>query len=487
MTACACDCSENNHTENTILKSWAGFKGWVCSDYDGTRSTIDAANGGLDIAMPGPPNRPDFFGSMLIKEVAAGTVTEATVTEKATRVVYSLAKVGALDTPRPPTAGADVTSAAHLALARKLASSACILLKNEGGILPLTMSTKVAVIGDAGNLGAIYGGAGSGSVVPKNSSAVPLFVAMKARGIEAVHATGHDVAHAQAVAKAADVVIVVLAQSSTEGHDRQWLNLTQAELVPAVASANKKTVVLTVTPGPFLTAPWIEHAAALVDIGLPGEQEGNGAIDVLFGLINPSGKLPHTLPNKFNEVEMTAEQYPGSPPDGKEGPPCTFAPISQDPGGIPSPKFVSCSPTKAHYTEKLEVGYRWYDAHDVKPAFAFGFGLSYTTFAYSGLQVSGREVSFYLKNTGEVTGAEVSQLYLTYPSVAQQPFKQLRGFNKTVLAPGAQTMVSFTLTDRWLSNWDAVAHAWKLTKGTFAVGVGGSSDDLPLTGEVHVA
>lgn len=169
-----------------MLKAWGGFKGWVCSDYDGTRSTIDAANGGLDIAMPGPPNRPDFFGTMLIKEVAAGTVKEAVVTEKATRVVYSLAKVGALDTPRPPTAGADVTSAAHLALARQLASSACILLKNEGGLLPLAMSMKVAVIGNAGNLGAIYGGDGSGKVVPKNTSAVPLFAAMKARGIEAM-------------------------------------------------------------------------------------------------------------------------------------------------------------------------------------------------------------------------------------------------------------------------------------------------------------
>lgn len=115
------------------------------------------------------------------------------------------------------------------------------------------------------------------------------------------------------------------------------------------------------------------------------------------------------------------------------------------------------------------------------------YGLSYTTFAFSGLQVSGREVSFYLKNTGKVAGAEVSQLYLTYPTVAQQPFKQLRGFNKTMLAPGAQTIISFTLTDRWLSNWDAVQHAWKLTKGTFTVSVGGSSDDLPLTGKMNVA
>ena len=368
---------ENNFTENTLLKSWGGFKGWVCSDYDGTRSTIDAANGGLDIAMPGPPSRPDFFGTMLLDQLKAGTVKQSVVDEKATRIVYSLAKIGALDTPRPPTAGADVTSPAHRALARKLAAEACILLKNEGSLLPLAMDTTVAVIGDAGNHGAIYGGAGSGSVVPKNSSAIPLIAALKARGVSASHATGSDVSTATKLAKDADVAIVVLAQSSTEGHDRQWLNMSQAELVPIIAAANKKTIVLTISPGPFLT-DWVSHAAALVDMGLPGEQESNGAIDVLFGVVNPSGKLPHTMPNKWNEVGMTPAQYPGTPPDTSAGapPPCSFDPIAQDPGHVASPKFVPCSPTKAHYTEKLEVGYRWYEVNKVKPAFAFGFGLS---------------------------------------------------------------------------------------------------------------
>lgn len=237
---------ENNHTENTILKSWGGFKGWVCSDYDGTRSTIDAANGGLDIAMPGPvrlqfvcscaslprslsndfavcfaaladPSR--FFrhnaarpaqsghceaecsrreGNTHRVRMAIASYSPVVSLHADSRLIivimglryvrdifgrsalsvvlgflyrYSLAKVGALDTPRPPTAGADVTSAAHLALARKLASAACILLKNEGEILPLSMDTKVAVIGDAGNEGAIFGGDGSGTV---SSSDTPL-------------------------------------------------------------------------------------------------------------------------------------------------------------------------------------------------------------------------------------------------------------------------------------------------------------------------
>ena len=203
----------------------------------------------------------------------------------------------------------------------------------------------------------------AGKVVPKNSSALPLIGAMRARGIAASHATGYDLSTATALAKEADVAIVVLAQSSTEGHDRQFLNLSQAELVPAIAAANPKTIVLTITPGPFLT-DWLPHAAALVDMGLPGEQEGNGAIDVLFGIVGPSGKLPHTMPNKWNEVQMTPAQYPGTPPDTSAGaaPACSFDPIGQDPGHVAHPKFVPCSPTKAYYSEKLEVGYRWYGA-----------------------------------------------------------------------------------------------------------------------------
>ena len=237
---------ENNFTENTMLRTWGGFKGWVCSDYDGTRSTIRAANGGLDIAMPGPPARPDFFGGMLADAVKAGTVSEATITQKAVRVVYSLAKVGALDTKNNNTADMDVTSPEHEALARKLASASCILLKNApaGGtkgapLLPLDASKvkSIAVIGDAGNKGAIFGGDGSGKVVPKNGSAISIYDALRSRaGLHVTHATGFPSGgDPAALAKAADVVIVVLAQSSTEGHDRTNLSLAQAELVPLVS------------------------------------------------------------------------------------------------------------------------------------------------------------------------------------------------------------------------------------------------------------
>ena len=164
---------ENNFTENTILREWGGFKGWVCSDYRGTRSTIDAANNGLDIAMPGPPTRPDYFGAPLAAAVASGKVSEAVITEKAVRIVYSLAKVGALDANNTNSSKSDVTSDAHRALARKLAAAAATLLQNKGGLLPLSaadlMKTKggVAVIGQAARTKPLFGGGGSGSVRPK--------------------------------------------------------------------------------------------------------------------------------------------------------------------------------------------------------------------------------------------------------------------------------------------------------------------------------
>jgi beta-glucosidase len=165
---------ENNFTGNTILREWGGFKGWMCSDYDGTRSTIDAANNGLDIAMPGPPSRPDYFGAPLLQSIKNGRVDETVITEKAVRIVYSLAVVGALDVNNTNHSDADVTSPAHYALARKLSAASATLLRNKGGVLPLSLSKLqklkaggVAVIGTAAKDGAIYGGGGSGAVTPK--------------------------------------------------------------------------------------------------------------------------------------------------------------------------------------------------------------------------------------------------------------------------------------------------------------------------------
>ena len=406
---------QNGRVQNDYLKNWSDFHGFICSDYDGTRSTVDAAEGGLDIAMPGVGGQhPGFFGGMLKKAVQDGTVDVSVVHDKAVRILYAMAVTGALDDVATATRSSDkdVTSDAHRTLARTLAAASCILLKNDDGMLPLAAAAvgglHIAVIGAAGGpLGAIYGGSGSGKVVPK--SPVSILEALEAIGkadanVITSFADGTNVTETRLKAAAADVVLVVLAQSSTEGHDRDSLELPGSSLVPIVASVNRNVIVATITPGPFLTDEWAQAAKAIIDMGLPGEQEGNGLVDVLFGAVNPSGRLPHTLPNKWNEVGMQPRQYPGVPPHNISGQPprqpCSFVPAI-------AASFVPCAPTKAYYDEKLEVGYRWYNTHGVAPAFPFGHGLSYTTFAYSNLRiVSGkngrtpRSVSVVVQNTG---------------------------------------------------------------------------------------
>jgi beta-glucosidase len=588
---------ENNRTGNWLLREHGGFQGWMCSDYDGTRSTIDAANHGLDVAMPGPPSRPDYFGAPLKAAVTRGDVSEATITEKAVRVVYSLAKVGALDTVNSNTSDTDVTSDAHRALARRLAAASATLLQNTG-VLPLNLAALsagaaggVALIGLAARDAPVFGGGGSGAVVPKdplsiydallarlgggappqpgghnctvlgkdkdyfagakvskrvalrkgssvqscctacnrddpqkwsfftfNESQVgeadagcwchPKIGTVKTRagmlsgfcggsaaptpapaaGVLA-YESGENVAAAVAAAKAAQVAVVVLAQSSHEGADRTTLALGQSELAAAVAAVQPKTVVVTVTPGPFLT-PWRGAVAAILDLGMAGEQEGPAAADVLFGDVNPAGRLPHTLPTIENEMRMTAAQYPGEPPTGttKAKPACSKVPTApaadgRNPAG--GTGAAPCVPWRAQYSEQLLVGYRWYDAHGVTPAFPFGHGLSYTTFAYSGLIASAAGASVTVTNSGRVAGQEVVQLYLGFPEAAGEPPQQLKAFGKTIaLAPGESATVTLALTEREFSFWDVDTHAWVVAKGTHKVGVGASSRDIRLTSTI---
>lgn len=476
---------------NRLLKGSAGFQGFVCSDYDGTRATVDAALGGLDIALPGPgkpfghTQHPDYFGTMLMAAVAAGEVPESTVTDKAVRVVYAMAASGQLDRPaRKGWLGANVTSAAHYALARELAAAGSVLLKNEGGLLPLPLgkTLRVAVIGGAAaGAGAIYGGTGSGSVTGASPTSILDGVreSLAASGAPPVlYADGGDAAAAAKLAAAADIALVVIGSTSGEGHDRDGLSLNQSALVAVIGAAQPRTVVITINPGPY-TTEWASHAQAILDLGLPGEMEGHAAADLLFGKVAPSGKLPHSLPNRLNEVRMSGAQYPGVPPDNSTGQACGFVPHDVQ-------RFPPCRPTLAMHSEKLEVGYRWYHAHGVEPAFPFGHGLSYTGWEYSKLTVSGRRVTAEVRNSGGADAAEVVQLYVSYPASAAEPPKQLRGFVKLELAAGESGVAAFELSDRWLSTWSAERGEWVLARGTFGVWAGSSSADLRLAGTMQV-
>ncbi|SDG45472.1 beta-glucosidase [Lentzea fradiae] len=260
-------------------------------------------------------------------------------------------------------------------------------------------------------------------------------------------------------AKAAQVAVVVVGDRTTEGADRTDIDLpgNQNELVRAVAAANPRTVVVLETGGP-VTMPWLGSVSTLLEAWYPGEQNGNSLVDVLWGLDEPSGRLPVTFPVDLGSNPIQSpEQYPGV-------------------GG------------NVTYTEGLRVGYRWYDATGVAPMFPFGHGLGYTTFAYSGLSLTRSAdavtASFTVRNTGSRRGSAVPQLYLGYPGAAGEPPRQLRDFAKVVLDPGASTRVTMTLDQRAFALWDTAERTFRVPAGGFTVSVGASSRDLRLSGTV---
>ena len=280
---------------------------------------------------------------------------------------------------------------------------------------------------------------------------------------------------AAAASKEADIAVVFVGTLSHEGSDRASLSLDdggprndQNALIEAVAAANPNTIVVMAVPGAILM-PWADKVKAIVTNFMPGQQAGSAIADVLTGKVNPSGKLPLTFPNKENEIGFTTDQWPGY---GKSIP----APPNQWPG-VQTPGF-------ANYSEKLLVGYRYYDAKNIEftTGAPFGHGLSYTSFKYSSVAMQGRNVTFTVENTGSIAGKEVAQVYAGLPMTglgADEPPKRLVAFSKVALAAGAKASVSLELSDYSLSVWDdQVKHAFEVLKGQYKISVGSSSRDI---------
>jgi beta-glucosidase len=449
---------ENSQTLNTELKgaTYGNFSGFVMSDWGATHSTVNSANNGLDQEMPSG----NYFSQTNIENaISAGTISQATLDNKVYRILWAMFSGGLFDYPITGNIANNVTSPAHSALTRAIAAEAIVLLKNANNVLPLSRSiAKIGVIGKACSSSVISGGGGSGSVVPA-------YVVSPLQGIQhavpsanVTYCDGSNTTTCNTLAGQVDAVICCMATTSSEGSDRANLQLPSDEtsLCQSVGRANAKTIAVTINPGAILTTPWDDSVAAILSMGMPGQEEGNALADVVFGAVNPSGRLPVTFPNKDNEVAFTTEQYPG----------------------------VN---NQANYTEKLNIGYRWYAANNVVPRYAFGYGLSYTTFAYSNLAVSGRTVTFTVTNSGSIRGADVPQLYIGYPTSSGEPPLQLRAFSKIGLNSGQAQNVSFTLTDRDLSIWNETSHAWALQHGTLNVFVGASSQDIRLKGTLTVS
>jgi beta-glucosidase len=263
-------------------------------------------------------------------------------------------------------------------------------------------------------------------------------------------------AKAVAAAKQADVAIVFAAEQMGEGQDKVTLPLPgdQDKLIAAIAEANPRTVVVLHNSNP-VSMPWLDKVAAVIEAFYPGQEAGSSIAGLLFGDVNPSGKLAMTFPaNEFQGPGSTFLEYPG---DGMT----------------------------VNYSEGVDVGYRWYDARNQEPLFPFGYGLSYTAFRYSDLQVerTGEHqatVKVRIANTGKREGAEVVQLYLGSPAAAEEPPKQLRGFEKIQLKPGESKTVTMSLDKNSLAAWDTESHAWKVYPGNYSILVGSSSRDIRL-------
>jgi beta-glucosidase len=394
---------------------------------------------------------------------------------------------GVIDHPRERSV-VDVFTG--LDVARKIEEGGIVLLKNEKGALPLNASSlhTIAIIGSHSDVGMISGG-GSAQVDPPGGNAIappgkgathwqqeiwfptsPL-KAIKARAPMATvtYDSGDDAGKAAEVAKVADVAIVFAYQWESEGMDLKSLTLAhdQDKLIAKVAAANPHTIVVLESGSP-VTMPWVEAPAAIVEAWYAGSDGANAVGNVLFGTVNPSGKLPNTFPKSEADLpHLKVTQPPAHPFSG---------PVSPEMWAKGAPPF------QVAYDEGLKVGYKWYDAEKKPVLFPFGFGLSYTTFGYSDAKVSAGDtimVSFAVKNTGDREGAEIGEVYATIPDPVEPP-KRLIGWSKVKLAAGEEKTVTVEVPRKYLSIWDEAKNAWSLLPGDYTIMVGGSSDNLPL-------
>ncbi len=481
---------ENTYLLHDVLKGDWGFKGFVISDWGGTHSTVKASAAGLDQEQP----MADFFGPALRAAVDAGKVPMSEIDDHARRVLYAEFLSGIVDNPIEKSV---VDVEGGLAIAQKVEEKSIVLLKNEHAILPLDAAKvhRIAIIGAHADVGMISGG-GSAQVDPPGGNAImppgkgathwqehiwfptsPL-KALRAKMPNATidYNSGADPAAAAAFAKDADVAIVFADQWEAEGMDLPSLSLpdNQDALIAAVAAANPRTIVVLET-GTAVTMPWLDKVDAVVEAWYAGSSGHKALANVLTGAVNPTGKLPMTFPK--SEADL---------------PHATIPPLSaEDEGqgnGAVNGETHMWSKYAVHYDEGALVGYKWYEAEHKQPLFPFGFGLSYTSYAYSGLHVDDakRSVSFTVKNTGKRAGAEIAEVYATLPAASGESFKRLAGWQRVELAPGESKTVTVPLASEVLAIFDEQKNGWDLLPGAYGILAGPSSAETPLHGELHL-
>jgi beta-glucosidase len=492
-------CAEDSTLLTDILRKEFGFQGFVVSDWGSTYSTAPTVNAGMDLEMPGGAAMKSWFATgqpeaagngagwltegKVLAEVKAGHITEATLDDAVSRILRVIFESGLFDHPHP--GGGDVDTPEQKAVAFNGATEGIVLLRNDGALLPLDPAKihSIAVIGPNAAV-ARTGGGGSSLVKPRYAIA-PLD-GIRERAGNAIHVTyelgvgieGEDqkldtpearaktLEAASSAASQADVAVVVVGRSSkleSESYDVKTMDLPdgQDELIEAVERANPHTIVVLNSGDPVTMTKWLDKTPALLDMWYGGQEGGHALASILFGDANPSGKLPVTMPKRFEDSPAFGH-YPGEN-------------------------------LEVDYAEGIYVGYRYFDTKNVEPAFPFGFGLSYSKFEYSDLKVShfirfdgsrkteGDGVTLKVKNTGSRDGAEVVQLYVhDGHSKIDRPVHELKGFERVELKAGESKQVQFDLDRIALSYWSPEKKDWVADPGKFEVQVGSSSRDIRL-------
>jgi beta-glucosidase len=469
---------ENDYLLNKTLRDDWKYPGWVMSDW-GAVYGLESVNRGLDQQSGEQIDKQVFFNGPLKAAIADGTIKRARLDQMVQRILRSMFAEGLFD-HRPVRS--PINYDADALIAQHEAEQGIVLLKNAKGLLPLGSGvSSIAVIGGHADVGVISGG-GSSQVIPVGGPALSIqqggggdiarfrvivydpssplkAITAKAQGARVEFATGTDPAAAAALARNADVAIVFVTQWMMEGFDAPDLSLPdhQDDLIAAVAAANPRTIVVLETGNPVVM-PWLDQAGAVIEAWYPGARGGEAIANVLFGAVDPSGRLPITFPR--SESQLPRPQIPG--------------------WGLPDR-----TPFDLHYVEGANLGYRWFDIKRRKPLFPFGYGLSYTSFRYSALSVRGGRAlgaAFTVTNTGSRAGLATAQVYAAPP----RGTRRLIGFKKVELEPGQTERVSVSADPRLLAAFDEKRHDWRLAAGIYRVEVGANVDDTPLHGSARL-
>jgi beta-glucosidase len=477
---------ENDWLLNHVLKGAWHFPGFVVSDWEATHSTDKAALAGLDVQMPGD----EYFGAALKEAVTSGRIPMRRLDDMVHRLLRSMFSAGVIDHPPVPRSVIDPFRGREDA--QRIAEESIVLLKNDG-TLPLSAVSihSIAVIGAHADVGILSGG-GSAQVDAPGGNAIspatptqwgkavyfpssPLrYIREHAGGALVQFDAGTNVSAAASLAKSADIAIVFADQYMSESGDAPTLSLpgNQNELISAVAAANPRTMVVLITGTP-VTMPWIDQVAGVMEAWYPGIGGGQAIANLLFGSVVPSGKLPITFAKSAGDLPH--ERIFGLKNAGARGDSSAWAADDEKRQSFP-----------AEYTEGVRFGYKWFDSEGRQPLFPFGYGLSYTTFRYTNLQVdrAAKTATFTIENTGARSGTEIAEVYVQLPKASGEHFRRLAAWQRVDVPAGQQKVVTVPLEPLAMATFDEKKDAWAWPSGKCTVFVGGSSRDLPLAAEV---